>query len=281
MLITEKLTISNTKRFLTTQNLFEILYSTFIKEVARHEKIEKQLFETTYNSNERRLTYSLRNVGESKYEACVIIMICNMIFDFLDWKPYIKTINYIAISKFILKKCRLSWSLFKYTKEKTVFNTVDHKIRVLYGLWEKGFYFEDLDAIPKAIRKLMNLELYGEYFLETLFKKDFQKNKMQYFSTSRKESSQYYNYYYYQDQGYQKIDTYDNMTLNENEYHQHQNEVLHTQFTIQMQTNSAANSTSSTANYTQDSLTSANTVYPSYTTTEGSTGRVTWTILTD
>jgi len=161
-----------------------------------------------------------------------------MIFDFLDWKPYIKTFNYVAIADFLIRKCKLKWSIFRYAKSKIDFVDTDHHIRMLYGLWEKGLYFKDFDHTPKAIKKLMSLELYGQYFLDQLFERDFRKDRMEYFSTSRIPGPPYWNYdnYYYRRRR-RAMDNYDEISIRG--YVDYQNEdiqTLNTQFTININT---------------------------------------------
>ena len=274
MLITERFTIANTKRFLSNQNLFEILYHAFVREIKFRKKRKGKLFD----SGRQELVYTLRNAGSEKYKKCRTIMLSNMIFDFLDWKPYIKTFNYVAIANFIQKKCRSQWDLFHYTKKRTMFDSTDHKIRTLYGLWEKGIYFKDFDHIPKAIKKLMSLELYGAYFLQRLFDRDFQQGKMQYFSTSRKETVPYYRSYYYPRSG--RLRSYEDIELDTTLYEPQDPETLHTQFTINVDTSDGTGSTipyeSTTGSYAiYQSNTSANTATGYY---DSQGGTVTWRI---
>ena len=268
MLITEKLSISNTKRFLSNQNLFEILYYTFLKEINNLERKGKKLFDNKQNE----LAYSLKEAGNTEFNKGRTIIVCNMIFDFLDWKPYVKTFNYIATANFIIKKCRAIWDQFRYTKKQLVFDTTDHKIRVLYGLWEKGLYFQDYEHTPKSIRKLMSLELYGPYFLQKLFDKDFREGKMQYFSTNKKESEPYYSRYYYQ----KELNRYDDIRINTNDYVQPQDQhVLYTQFAVNIDITGSSGiaSTTATADYEAYLPTSTNSdaIYHSQ-----SGGTVTW-----
>lgn len=275
MLTTEKITIANTKRFLSNQNLFEILYHAFVKEMNFRTRRKKHSFD----SYRQELVYTLRNAGSEKYKKCRTIMLSNMIFDFLDWKPYIKTFNYVAIANFIQKKCRLGWDLFHYTKQKTIFDSNDHKIRTLYGLWEKGLYFKDFNHVPKAIKKLMSLELYGPYFLQKLFDRDFQQGKMQYFSTSRKETIPQYRSYYYPREA--RLRSYEDIELDTTEYIPQAPEVLHTEFRISVDTSSGTSSNTQNGTTTGDYA-----IYESNTAANTSTiyygaqgGTVTWNIV--
>lgn len=263
MLITEKLSISNTDRFLSNQKLFEILYHLFLIEVKLRKKQNRGLF----NQRTGDLHYSLKEAGRYQFDRCKIIMICNMIFDFLDWKPYIKTINYVAIGRFLIRKCRLKWDLFRYTNKPIVFNTIDHEIRVLYELWEKGLYFENFKSTPKAIKKLMNLELYGPHFLQKLFDRDFQKGKMQYFSTSRKESIPFNERYYRYNNKWRELETHDDIVIDTSEYEQTQ--TLHTQFIVNTDTPGT-----SSPNYEVHQPTTANSFTTYHDDTTG--GTITW-----
>jgi len=283
MLITEKLSISNTKRFFPNQKLFEVLYYAFLKEINFCERRGKRLFD----NHKDQMTYSLREAGRTKFTGCRIIMLFNIIFDFMDWKPYVKTFNYVLIARFIIKKCRAEWDQFRYTRKKTIFDTNDHKIRVLYGLWEKGLYFQDYEHTPKAIKKLMSLELYGRYFLQKLFDRDFREGKMQYFSTSKKEGEPYYQRYYYRHG--EVIDSHDDIHITEEDYNTvfpPQEEYAYFNINVDItgasgivNTSDTSATTSGSTNYEQYEPTSgdSNTMY--YNGTTG--GTVTWNITRD
>lgn len=193
MLVTYKMTIKNNKEYITDDDMFKILYIRYLKMVRVRLEKSETIYERVPRRYTKRLHYNIRNSGEQYYDAFVAILMSRKIFAFLDWKPYVKTINLMRLARRLRSDMDLDWSSYRYNNSPK-FSSNDHRINVLWHLWERGMYFEDINLVPKSLLKFTRLYLYIEYYLDKLFEADYKQEQMAIFSESTKET--YVNHYY-------------------------------------------------------------------------------------
>ena len=210
MLITEKITLSNdgNKIHITPEIMFNYLFDLYFKRLKRFKEKNKP--------------YS-GDVGRNAYKIFQEIMLSQIILNFIEWKPYIKSINLERIGIFLSSKLGLNWNNYRIYKDKS-YKSKDYQIDILYFLYEKGVFFDHINQIPHSILKLTRLYLYGEYLVNKLFEDDFREGEMNIFSNKKDIYYSYHDRYNYRTRYhyYASYDEYPEIRLNYHEYSQAQ-----------------------------------------------------------
>lgn len=218
MIITEMITMSNQRRYISPKIMFDFLFHEYHRRVCE----AKEPIYDRYNKN---LLNEYSNIGSIPYEIFKAITMSQLLMDFIEWKPYVKSINVEKVKKFLDKKLKLDWYVNYYNSSRHKidghFNSKDIEISILFFLHKKGMYFERGGHIPKSLYKLSTLFLYGKFMLNKLFEEDFREGKMKIFSnkTASERSKEYYSYEYRRRYyGYSDYASYDTIRFNYREY---------------------------------------------------------------
>lgn len=173
MLITERITLANDKIRITPKLMFDILYISYLNNVKRlrNEDKTKYPYKTKINHSGNSYIYHFK-----------AIMYSQLLMDFIEWKPYIKSINLELLDNVFANL--IDKVDDKY--DKTLYEQNDHKIRILMFLYNKGMYFEKFKDVTQSIKSLAILFLYGKRCLEQIFEIDFKPEKMFIFSNKSK-----------------------------------------------------------------------------------------------
>jgi hypothetical protein len=209
MLATYKITIKNNQEYVSEDDMFRILYVEYLDAVRRRLEKSDTIYERRdhYNSPRfrssasRKLEYHINNSGEEYYKVLLAILMSRKLYAFLDWKPYVKTVNMAKIARKLRTIMRLMFSHYGYRRDKNKFDHNDHHINILWHLYERGMFFDRITDVPKSLRKLTRAYLYMDYYLDKLFEYDYVQDNMTLFSNNPKET--YYNPYYRNRYGYQ------------------------------------------------------------------------------
>lgn len=208
MIITETITMSNQRRYIPPKIMFSFLFNLYYESVRKAK-------DTIYDSYSDRLISKYHNTGQTAYHIFKTIMISQLLMDFVEWKPYVKSVDIYQVNRFLHKKLNLEWYENHFPSSSYRKNRVckDAEMSILFFLHQRGMYFEKTIHIPKSIYKLTNLFLYGEFMLQKLFDNDFRTGKMKIFSNLSFEEkaikrirSTYRPYYSYTDSSnYERI----------------------------------------------------------------------------
>lgn len=201
MLATYKLTIKNEKEYITTSDMFRILYVKYLSAVRRQLEKNDTIYEEyrPYSSTRSRrvrkirLAHHIKECGQESYETLLAVFMSRKMFEFIDWKPHVKTINLQKLTAKLKSTMRLSWNYY-HGSDKTTFRNNDHYINILWHLWERGMFFNQITDVPKCLIKFTRVFLYIEYYLEKIFEYDYVTERMNLFSCDPKETfvNQYY-----------------------------------------------------------------------------------------
>lgn len=189
MITTYKITIRNNKEHVTVNDMFRLLYVEYLRKIEEYSDKQNKI----YNNHGE-----LSNQFESSdlYDSIMSTFISRKLFDFLDWKPYVKTVNIYKLNQQIKKLLNLNWSSYYFRQSEIPFREKDHQINILWYLWEHDMYFEDIKKIPRTLRKLTRMVLYFDYYIEKIFESDYKEEEMRIFSNNPKET---WNHSYYHD----------------------------------------------------------------------------------
>jgi hypothetical protein len=215
MLITEKITLTNNQRHITIDHMFGFLFCEYIKRINNMTKNEKRI-----TNSWGELIPNIRQMCKTPYSIFKTIIISHLIIDFLNWKPYVKSVDVDRLRKFLYRRLKLNMHDDVISRHHSDFYTKDVEISILYFLSQKGMHFDKLDLMPNALIKLSSLCLYGKYILNKLFEEDFHEDKMLIFSNKNANERRQYHYdygYKYKYRDSQRSE-YNNVRFDYNEY---------------------------------------------------------------
>jgi hypothetical protein len=191
MIISYKITMKNNKEYITYDDMFKLLYVEYLSAARRALKN----YVSIYNYDDS-LRESINSRGEELYHALIAILMSRKISEFLDWKPYVKTVNLYMLNNKLKSFLNLHWSDYLSRKSEKKFRTNDHKINVLWHLSERGMMFSKIEHVPKSLRKLTRAFLYIDYYLDKIFEDDYREGIMNIFSCNPNETYASRFYYY-------------------------------------------------------------------------------------
>lgn len=190
MLTSYKLTIKNSKEYISTDDMFSLLYVEYLR--AKNQTFKKY---GSYYNQRGKLKHNINHCAEEYYQILLNIFLSRELYKFIEWKPYVKTINVPRLYRLVMSALNLQWYSYSFNaRTEQKFKKVDHQINILWHLYERGMIFEKYRDIPKALLKFTRAFLYIEYYLEKVFDKDYKEGYMSIFSNNQKE--QYYPSYY-------------------------------------------------------------------------------------
>lgn len=193
MIVTEKITLSNQKRYISIDSMFSFLFNEYNKILDNLKRNKRDQIDRYGELNSL-----IRTMCIAPYEIFRTIIMSQLILDFIEWKPYVKSVDVEKLKKFLDKKLRLSTHQDMHSNRLGEFYTKDIEISILYFLSQKEMHFDRLKHMPRVLIKMTSLHLYGEYILNKLFEKDYREGKMLIFS-NKKEIERRRNY---RDYGY-------------------------------------------------------------------------------
>lgn len=170
MFITQKITITNNRHIFTNRQLLRLYVDLIVKR-----KIKKNYMYT----------------GDMAV-MCLAIILSRKLKKFIEWIPWIKTINIYKLRNHVLRAfaVRDGYTYVPSTSPKTIeyaYNK-DLQIKVLFELYELGFFFNTYNDIPESIIAATILYFDLDEWLDEFFKKQMEDRKFGLFSTRVEEN---------------------------------------------------------------------------------------------
>ncbi len=170
MLITEQIKITNNKPIFTEDQLI-------------------QLFVDLQMDDEKR-GWGVRN---DMCETCLSIILSRKLKKFLDWLPWIKTINIYRLRIRIIREFGVPSSSIYYRdsgwRDHLYKNDRDLQIKILYKLYELGYVRDQYTDIPRIIRCLLIMYYDLNDWLQEFFNEQMERRNFEIFSTRQEENN--------------------------------------------------------------------------------------------
>ena len=170
MIITEQIKITNHRHIFSEDELIQLF-------------VDLQMAE-------EKSGWGLRN---EMCEICLSIILSRRLKRFIDWLPWIKTINIYKLRVRIIREFGVPGSTIYYHdtgyKDHVYKMNVDLQIKILYKLYELGYVVNEYIMIPRIVRCLLILYFDLDQWLDEFFNEEMERRNFQIFSTRQEENN--------------------------------------------------------------------------------------------